>query len=334
MDTSLQGAGKQSKMSNICPLCDEPIIESGEHTKGQDAVYCEGQCKTWLHRKCAALPKSVFAQIGESDEPFVCCYCLLVTQKVEIQSLKSLVESLNTKLLQLSNQLNSVDTPKTNDQTDTTESLVQTESRTAVLQHNVSKNYINSSDRKYNIVVYGIEECPAGTPRSERSKHDVNESLSIFSNLDNDIQPFAIKDSLRLGKYKKESKRPRPVLVKMNRLIDVSSVLSKRRGLPAGITIKPDMTSEQQRVEASLLKERWSLTQRGVDKKDIKLKAPILYVQGKKYAEFTNSSLVKYFTIDSSTLTVDNTTLNDSSTSTQAATPLLSPTKQPKPKSS
>ena len=45
----------------------------------------------------------------------------------------------------------------------------------------------------------------------------------------------------------------------------------------------------------------------GVDKKDIKLKAPILYVQGKKYAEFTNSSLVKYFTIDSSTLTVDNT---------------------------
>ena len=120
----------------------------------------------------------------------------------------------------------------------------------------------------------------------------------------------------------------------MNRLIDVSSVLSKRSDLPAGITIKPDMTSEQ-RVEASLLKERWSLTQRGVDKKDIKLKAPILYVQGKKYAEFTNSSLVKYFTIDSSTLTVDNTTLNDSSsTSTQAAAPLSSPTKQPKPKSS
>ena len=139
VDTSLQVAGKQSKKSNICPLCDEPIIESGEHTKGQDAVYCEGQCKTWLHRKCAALPKSVFDQIGKSDEPFVCCYCLLVTQKIEIQSLKSLVESLNTKLLQLSNQLNSVDTPKTNNQTDTTESLVQTESRTAVLQQNVSK---------------------------------------------------------------------------------------------------------------------------------------------------------------------------------------------------
>ena len=135
----------------------------------------------------------------------------------------------------------------------------------------MSKKYTTSSDRKYNIVVYGIEECPAGTPRSERSKHDVNESLSIVSNLDHDIQPFAIKDSLCLGKYKKESKGPRPVLVKMNRLIDVSSVLSKRSDLPAGITIKPDVTSEQQRVEASLLKERWSLTQRGVDKKDISL---------------------------------------------------------------
>ena len=68
VDTSLQVAGKQSKKSNICPLCNEPIIESGEHIKGQDAVYCEGQCKTWLHRKCAALPKSMFDQIGESDE--------------------------------------------------------------------------------------------------------------------------------------------------------------------------------------------------------------------------------------------------------------------------
>jgi len=32
-------------------------------------------------------------------------------------------------------------------------------------------------DHKY-IVVYGIKECPSVTPRSERSKHNANETLS------------------------------------------------------------------------------------------------------------------------------------------------------------
>ena len=148
-------------------------------------------------------------------------------------------------------------------------------------------------DRKYNIVVYGIEECPSGTPISERNRHDINETLSIFSKLDSAIQHFPIKDSLCLGKYKNDSQRPpRPVLVKMNRLMDASSILSKRSDLPNGIFVKPDMTPEEQCTEASLLKERWLLMQKGINKNDIKLS---LYVQGKKYTEVTctNSNLIK-----------------------------------------
>ena len=108
------------------------------------------------------------------------------------------------------------------------------------------------------------------------------------------------------------------------------------------------MSLEQQQAEASLLKERWSLRQQEVDKKDIKLRSPILYVQGRKYAEFKNSSLVKFFTIGSSTPTGEDTTITDlsstsastsvtatvndnSSTSSQATAPLLSPTSQPEP---
>ena len=236
-----QGVGKKTKESIICPLCDEPIIEPGEDTEGQDAIYCEGQCKTWLHRKCAALPKQVFDQIGESDEPFHCCHCLLLNQKDEINVLKALVESLNTKILQLTNQTNTVDNPTEDGQINNSEPTDHTESRPSVPKDNIPKNTI-SSDRKYNLVVYGIKECPGGTSRSECSKHDVNEALSIFSKLDNDIQPFSIRDCLRLGKYKKDLQRPRPILVKMNRVMDVSSILSKRSDLPVGTTIKPDMT--------------------------------------------------------------------------------------------
>ena len=83
-----------------------------------------------------------------------------------------------------------------------------------------------------------------------------------------------------------------------------------------------------------LLKERWLLTQQGVDKKDIKLKSSILYVQGKKYAEVSNSNLVKFFTISSSTPTDrNNAANNDSSNPIQTATPLLSPSRQSQPTS-
>ena len=38
--------------------------------------------------------------------------------------------------------------------------------------------------------------------------------------------------------------------------MDVSSILCKRSDLPPGTTIKPDMTLQEQRAEATLLKER------------------------------------------------------------------------------
>ena len=85
-------------------------------------------------------------------------------------------------------------------------------------------------------------------------------------------------------------------MVKMNRLMDASFILSKRSDLPNGIFVKPDMTPEEQRTEALLLKERWLLMQKGINKNDIKLKLSCLYVQGKKYAEVTNSNLIKKFT--------------------------------------
>ena len=91
--------------------------------------------------------------------------------------------------------------------------------------------------------------------------------------------------------------------------MDASSILSKRSDLPNGIFVKPDMTPEEQRTEASLLKERWLLMQKGINKNDIKLKLSCLYVQGKKYAEVTNSNLIKNFTPAFLTPTDSNTTM-------------------------
>ena len=49
--------------------------------------------------------------------------------------------------------------------------------------------------------------------------------------------------------------------------MDVASILSKRDQLSDGISIKPDMTKQEQQTEAILLKERWSISQQGTAKK-------------------------------------------------------------------
>ena len=62
--------------------------------------------------------------------------------------------------------------------------------------------------------------------------------------LNADINTHSVRDCLRLGNYKKESSRPRPILLKLNRSFDVSNVLANRAETPQGITIKPDQTKE------------------------------------------------------------------------------------------
>ena len=56
-------------------------------------------------------------------------------------------------------------------------------------------------ERKFNIVVYGINECSKGTPRHSRLQSDLSSVVSVLSKLDNNIQPQSIKDCYRLGKF-------------------------------------------------------------------------------------------------------------------------------------
>ena len=83
-------------------------------------------------------------------------------------------------------------------------------------------------DRKYYLVVYRISECPNGTKRPVRVKHDIESSVSILSKLNDDIQ---VRDSFRLGKFNKDQTRPRPLFLKLNRAIDVIAVLSNRSSI-------------------------------------------------------------------------------------------------------
>ena len=132
--------------------------------------------------------------------------------------------------------------------------------------HSSSKSIptpVSKADYKFNVVMFGIKECPAGTTRSDRMKHDLNATSTIINKLDDEIQPMSIRDCFWLGKYKANAPRPRPILIKLkqNRAMDAASILSKCNQLPDDISIKPDMTKQEQQIEAILLKERWSISQ-------------------------------------------------------------------------
>ena len=155
----------------------------------------------------------------------------------------------------------------------------------------ISPQPVLQSDRKFNILVYGIDESPPITDRSSRLQNDIKNVLTVFNPIITTLEPNAIKDCFRLGKFNPNSTRPRPLMVKFLRSIDVASILSNRKLLKASIFIKPDMSVEERKNEALLLKERRSLIEKGVARNRIKLHSSTLFVDNQPHCKIHNFQL-------------------------------------------
>lgn len=87
-------SGEKKSKQSLCTICDELIDDGDENDV--EAIYCEGSCQGWLHRRCAGLSKKLFHLMGESDDPFYCPHCKLLRQDKEIAELKNLVHSFKS----------------------------------------------------------------------------------------------------------------------------------------------------------------------------------------------------------------------------------------------
>ena len=74
---------------STCRICEKRIVENDSRHSGQDAVYCEGKCASWLHRQCAGLSVPCFSLITKSEAKFLCVYCLLIEQAAQIINLQN-----------------------------------------------------------------------------------------------------------------------------------------------------------------------------------------------------------------------------------------------------
>ena len=115
-------------------------------------------------------------------------------------------------------------------------------------------------------------ESQSKTPRVTRQKHDMDAVLTILSNVDSALSRSSIQDLYCLGKFNISNPKPRPLLVKLLRTFDVTSILSKRSLAPKDIIIKPYLTREERAIESLCMQTRWELAKKGTNKKCVKLK--------------------------------------------------------------
>lgn len=54
---------KKKTKDCICPVCEDVIIEGNGKKCGDDAIYCDGHCDAWLHRRCAGLSTTAFKMV-------------------------------------------------------------------------------------------------------------------------------------------------------------------------------------------------------------------------------------------------------------------------------
>ena len=82
----------------VCSICEDVIVDASASKKGQESIFCEGPCGSWLHRCCAGLSKAAFASVSKSPDKFSCPPCHLCKNENELGRLRQRVVDLECKL--------------------------------------------------------------------------------------------------------------------------------------------------------------------------------------------------------------------------------------------
>ena len=83
-----------------CPICLEVIVDPPNENH-QPSIFCEGVCKSWLHKSCAGLTEQAFQYFARSKTPYQCLHCTVKQQKAEIAQLKQMLVALSGEVSQL-----------------------------------------------------------------------------------------------------------------------------------------------------------------------------------------------------------------------------------------
>uniref|UniRef100_A0A1X7SS14 Zinc finger PHD-type domain-containing protein n=1 Tax=Amphimedon queenslandica TaxID=400682 RepID=A0A1X7SS14_AMPQE len=248
-------------------------------------IECE-LCFHWCHSKCIGISAPV-----AKNYPFICPYCTRSLLQ-EVSSLRLVVDDLKEQLASIKQQ----DQPVNSDSSPTSPStnlLGQNLSSDSTppsqpSDYHPAKNQSHSSDRRFNLIVSGVGEQPAGTPRATCLREDSVEISSILSPLLPSFSDHSVRDCYRLGKYKPNSTRP--LLVTMSRTSDVATILSNKSSLAdrPHLRISPDLPPHLRKSRSILLKVRYDLISSGIERKNIRISSDSIFVNHVKRGSVIN----------------------------------------------
>jgi len=264
---------------------EDTIKEHTKHRRGDESIFCEGYCDAWIHRRCAGLSAANFKVLSEAGEnqTFFCMYCELQAHKSEIENLMSSITELQTQLFELKRKLEATQQAPSKQPSKAHTPLPSTSATKEM--HEIYSQRASNTERKFNLVVYGIPECSQKTNRQLRTKQDLENVIEALSKADEEIETNDIKDLYRLGKYNSNRERPRPLLIKFLRSSTVLNMLSSKNKLEAPIYIKPDLNPLERQKERLILKERRALIDKGIERRNIKIRNDSLYVDNKLHCK-------------------------------------------------
>ena len=177
----------------------KPKPKAGSKAQGRLVTYA---VTSWtVHRYCAGVTCKHYAKLTTDTEPFTCKYCMLRAYKAMVVQLQSDVENLKSELASMKAALQArtpegraegraEDKPTEGAPLSYAEAMSgrgkkppqpTTTPRTQPQPRSVS-------DNKFSIVLYGVNECPPGSPRSTRLESDITSVVSVFPTLDGTIQ--------------------------------------------------------------------------------------------------------------------------------------------------
>ena len=343
---SKKGTKQNSQQNQVCYclICNQVIIDQSPESEGHESIFCEGKCQGWMHKGCAGLPKHAFELYSDSTStiPFQCPHCKSQAQDKEISELKAIIQSLSTEITLLKSTqiapesaspsptspiIPSTTLPLQHASSSYSNALHSSKTQ-ANLIHSRGKTNLNDSnpDRKFQIVIYGLDECTKGTPRHVRTRTDLNSVTKTIQSICPELTDQSICDCIRLGRYSDD--RHRPVLTKLVRSCDASNILANRRKLSnfPGISIKPLMTLKERKTELTLLRQRRALIDSGVSKSSIKIRGNAIYTDNTKHGTASES----VFTLCNPSITQPSTDSNPTSANQQfdSATQPIPPSNQ------
>ena len=190
------------------------IRESTGKRVGQDAIFCDGSCRTWLHRCCAGLSKTRFEEMQSSEAAFLCPACDMDSQQDALQQMKDgqqealqllkeeigmlhaevkqLKDSLSISQSMLSSFGRKAKSTRTRSRKQVSQEPVYTSTQENVKQHYQSSSSTTTQRQQKQCTRVAIQGARRiwGTRKSTSTTHVANQLKELTSN---DVSKLAIK---------------------------------------------------------------------------------------------------------------------------------------------